>query len=285
MAPSGSIFFLNLLERAAQQAAHLDLGDPELLRDLDLRHALQKAHLDDLALTRGEAGERLLDDDAVVGEGELLVLGRIAVDDRRRVVVLHAGGGLERDRAVRGGGLHGLEHLIDGRVEILGDLGDRGRALELGGQRIGGLVDLCRELLQAAGHANAPALVPKVALDLAHDGGRGERGELQAARRVEAVDGLEQAQIADLHEVVDGLPAVLEFVGDEAHQVEVGHDELFAGVDIALFLEATEELARLLLIPGALTRGLRCHRHPPSCRAPGGQEPRAFRRRRTRSRG
>ena len=54
----------------------------------------------------------------------------------------------------------------------------------------------------------------------------GEEGS-QAARRVEAVDGLEQAQIADLHEVVDGLPAVLEFVGDEAHQVEVGHCLLY----------------------------------------------------------
>ena len=45
---------LNLLEGAAQQARHLDLGDTKLLGDLDLRHSLQEPQVDDLALARGE---------------------------------------------------------------------------------------------------------------------------------------------------------------------------------------------------------------------------------------
>ncbi len=81
--PFGVDLILDLLERPAQQAADLDLGDAELLGDLDLRHALEEAHLDDVTLPRGEARKRLLDDDTVVRKREIGILGRIAIDDRR----------------------------------------------------------------------------------------------------------------------------------------------------------------------------------------------------------
>jgi hypothetical protein len=52
-----------------------------------------------------------------------------------------------------------------------------------------------------------PALVAEVALELAADGGLGVGGEAVADLGVEPADGLEQPQVADLHEVIGGLRA------------------------------------------------------------------------------
>ena len=76
-----------------------------------------------------------------------------------------------------------------------------------------GPVDLKPQLLQAARDLDAPALVAEVAADLAHDGRRGVAGELAAARRVVAVDGVDQADHGDLGQVVDRLAAVAEAPG------------------------------------------------------------------------
>ena len=77
-------------------------------------------------------------------------------------------------------------------------------------------------------------------LDLAQDGGRGKRGELEPALRVKAVDRLEQAQIANLHQVVERLAAILKFVGKKPYQVHMGHDELLAGFRITGLLITTK---------------------------------------------
>ena len=114
------------------------------------------------------------------------------------------------------------------------------------------MVDLCRELLQATRNAHTPALVAEVTLDLTQDGGRGKRGELESALGIKAVDCLEQAQIANLHQVVERLTAVLKFVGKKPYQVHMGHDELLTCVRITGLFVATKQLAGFLLVPSGL---------------------------------
>ena len=155
----------------------------------------------------------------------------------------------QRHRAVGRGRLHGLKHLVDGGTQALSHLGHRGRALQLAREVVGRLVDLGGKLLQTAGHAHAPALVPEVALDLAHDGGRGKSRELKATIGVKAVDGLDQAYGCHLHEVVKRLAAVLELARQEADQVEMAHNQLLASLFVALFLVQAKELAGALLVP------------------------------------
>ena len=114
------------------------------------------------------------------------------------------------------------------------------------------MVNLGRELLQTTRYAHAPALVAEMAFDLAQDSGCRKRRELESALGVKAVDSLEQTQIADLHEVVERLAAILKFVGKKPYQVHMGHDELFAGVRITGLLVATKQLAGFLLVPSGL---------------------------------
>lgn len=90
-------------------------------------------------------------------------------------------------------------------------------------------------------------------LNLAQDGRRGKRRELESALGVKAVDSLEQTQIADLHEVVERLAAVLKFVGKKPYQVHMGHDELLTCVRITGLFVATKQLAGFLLVPSGLT--------------------------------
>ena len=70
--------------------------------------------------------------------------------------------------------------------------------------------DLHPQLLEPARHPDRPALVAEVALDLADDRRGRVRRELDAAVGVEAVDRLDQADRADLDEVLDRLAAVAE---------------------------------------------------------------------------
>lgn len=94
----------------------------------------------------------------------------------------------------------------------LGELGGRG------GQRQ-------PQLLEAARDADRPALVAEVPFDLADDGGGGVRGELDAALRVEAVHGLDQADGGDLGQIVQRLATVAEAPGQMLDEREVHTDE------------------------------------------------------------
>jgi hypothetical protein len=67
--------------------------------------------------------------------------------------------------------------------------------------------------LEPAWHLDRPALVAEVTLDFANDGGRGEGRKLQAALRLEALDCREQANVADLDDVLERLAPVAEFLG------------------------------------------------------------------------
>ncbi len=150
-----------------------------------------------------------------------------AVGDGGAVVVA-AVGGVEGDGRVGVGRLQALEDLLLGQPEVLGQLGHGGGAAVLLRQVAGGLGQAELELLQPARNPDGPALVAEVPLDLADDGRRGVGGELDGALEVEAVDGLDQPDGRDLHEVIERLAAVAEPPGQVLHQREVGLDEVIA---------------------------------------------------------
>ena len=91
-----------------------------------------------------------------------------------------------------------------------------------------------------------------MAFDLAQDSGCCKRRELEPALGVKAVDSLEQAQIANLHQIIERLAAVLKFVGKKPYQVHMGHDKLLTGVRITGLLVTTKQLAGFLLVPSGL---------------------------------
>src|SRR4051794_32976129 len=93
-----------------------------------------------------------------------------------------------------------------------GELVDRGRHLGV-------------QLLERARHADGPALVAEVALDLAYHVRRGVRGQRYLALELEAVDRLDQPDGADLLDVLHGLATTRIAPGQRAHQRQVALDE------------------------------------------------------------
>ena len=77
-APPAGYYYPELIahpvERAANQARHVHLGDADFLGDLGLRHSLGEAHPENLALALGKSRERRLQRSAVLGAVELGVL-------------------------------------------------------------------------------------------------------------------------------------------------------------------------------------------------------------------
>ena len=110
-------------------------------------------------------------------------------------------------------------------ADRLGELAGRGGAAQALGELGGRRADLHPQLLEPARHPDRPALVAEVALDLADDRGRGVRRELHAALGVEAVDRLDQADRADLDQVLERLAAVAEAAGAVLDQRQVQVDE------------------------------------------------------------
>ena len=163
-----------------------------------------------LLLLRGELLECHRERGPVVDDGHQRVVLADVLEDRERVGSVSSAVGLERDEVVRLTRLHGLEDLLGGDAEVLGDLGDRRRVLESLRERVDRLVHLERELLKTTRDLDGPALVAEVALDLPHDRGRRVGGELDLAVDVEAVDSLDEADGPDLDQVVDRLTAVPE---------------------------------------------------------------------------
>src|SRR6202022_1962560 len=84
------------------------------------------------------------------------------------------------------------------------------------------------KLLQPSRKANGRALVPEIPLDLSGHGEGGEGRELVPEVWIEALDGLDQAEIADLHDVVERFAPVLKFPREEVDEVVVGVDQLRA---------------------------------------------------------
>ena len=81
------------------------------------------------------------------------------------------------------------------------------------------------QLEYGTGGAHELRAVAQVVADLALDGGDGNRPQVAAARGLEAVDGLDEADGADLHEVVDGLASACVAARYGAHETHVLLDE------------------------------------------------------------
>ena len=161
--------------------------------------------------------------------------------ERVELPVLVRAAGRERERRVGAARLERLQDELLLHARGLRQLRDRRRAAELDGLLLDDLRELDVELLEPARDAHGPALVAKVALDLADDVRRRVGGQLDAALDVEAVDRLDQADAADLDEIVELLAAVGVAPRQRADEREVLLDQLLAGCEVALLVVAAEE--------------------------------------------
>src|SRR5215218_7315892 len=234
-------------ERAADQPRDVHLRQADALGDLRLRQSLLEAHAQDLALALRQVVERRTERRAVLAAVELSVLGADRVH-RLAAVVVTAGTGVERQGGVGGPDLHRLEHLLVGRPERLGDLGDARRVAELGGQLVDRTRHLRVELLQRARHANRPALVAEVALDLPHHV-RSRVGRYRhLSLEVETVDRLDQPDRPDLLDVLELLATAGVTTGERADERQVASDQLLARGRVAQLVVAPHQLAVLGLL-------------------------------------
>ena len=108
---------------------HLRVADP--LGDLRLGHVLDEAQPQDQPLALVEVGQGRVEGEPALDQLEALVLVADPLRGRRFVGVLAAGRPVERERAAVVVRLQHLEHVGLLELEALGDLADRGRALQL----------------------------------------------------------------------------------------------------------------------------------------------------------
>ncbi|MDQ0828825.1 hypothetical protein QF032_000669 [Streptomyces achromogenes] len=193
-----------------------------------------------------------------VSEDRLALLGAVAGDRR-----------VERGGVVAVGGDLRLDHLLGREVHQRGQLRHRRLPVQPAGQLVAGLRQLDAQLLEPPRNVHRPRRVPEEALDLADDVRQRERRELDLARDLEPVDGLDQADHPGLDDVLHVVPPSAEPARRETHQ---GHVHLDEGVARVLVLgcallengQPPEELARQLArvawshAPRRLDAGQRC---------------------------
>ena len=164
---------------------------------------------------------------------ELHVLDARVVDahgvEHRHAALVGVVAGVQRQRRVGVAGLDALDDVVHRAADAGGQLGRRRRPAQRLGELRGGAADLHPQLLQPPRHPDRPALVAEVALDLADDRRGGVRRELDAAVGVEAVDGLDQPDGADLDEVLERLAAVAEAARAVLDQRQVQAHQAVAG--------------------------------------------------------
>ncbi len=193
----------------------------------------------------------------------------------RRFLLVAADGPVEGERTAIVIGLEHLEHLGGVDAELLGDLADRGGALELDGQGRDRLVHLGHAIVQAARHAHRPDAVAEVALELAEDRRRGKGGEGSSAVGFETVDRVDEAEARNLEEVVERLAGAAVTQRQVLREGEVAAHQLLAGGLVAVLGKARPEKP-VVRQPVARSGGgvaldalglffFRCHR----CHAPG----------------
>ena len=147
------------------------------------------------------------------------LVGRALVAERLR----------QRTGRVRLRRLQRLDDLVLLGARRLGELGDRRRAAEIGRLRLDRPRQPHAQLLHAARHVERPGPVAEVALDLADDRRHRVGRELHLPLGVEALDREEQADRADLDQVLLRLPATRVARGQALHQRHVPLDELRRG--------------------------------------------------------
>src|SRR3989440_6470007 len=215
-----------LLERGTLEPRDVHLADAEPARDLRLRHLLVKPHRHDRALARGQmlhcAVEHVAHLDALqlrIGAADLL---------GHRAVVLPVAGRdrlVERDRHLGRAHLHRLRDVVGRDANAIRKLAYRWLATQLVLHLLVDADHRLVQLLQTAREPDRGSFVAEVPLDLACDSQRGEGRELVPEVGVKTLDGLDQAEVADLDDVVERFTAVLKFACQEVDEVVVGVDE------------------------------------------------------------
>ena len=158
-----------------------------------------------------------------LGGGSVEVVAGEQLADRRLALTTH--GLVQRGRLEAAEGRRGVAVLRDRRAELVGDLLLRRLAPVVLGEPLDDLVDPPLELLDATRGPHRPALVAEVALQLAADGRHGVREQVVAQARVEAVDGLGQAFVGHLAQVILRDTPVAEAGGDGLGDPPVDDDD------------------------------------------------------------
>ena len=228
----------HLRDRRSQQPRDVHLGDAHDARDLVLAQVVEEPQVDDAPLALRQRRGRDAQELQAVRARELLVGAAEAGDAALPGVI----GLVERRGVVAARAEHGLDDPLLARVQALGEVGDRGRASEAAAQALALAADRRVQLLQVARHVHRPPVVAEVPADLAADVRLGEGPQLDAAREVEAVDRLQQADAADLHEVVQRLAAVGVAARDAAHERQHPLDQLLAGLAVAVVVVAVQQI-------------------------------------------
>src|SRR5436190_12887003 len=235
-----------LLQRLVLDLADALAGDVERAADLVERArglAVQaEAHLDHAALALAEhlqrAAERLVPQRQrrpLVGERLRLILDE--VPELRLLVV--ADRFLEGYRRLRGAA--DLLDLLDGHLELKGDLERARLPAALGAQLALGAQDLVQLLDDVHGHADRAALVGERARDGLADPPRRVGGELEPLSVVELLRGADEADRPLLDQVEEGQALVAVALGDRDDEPEVRLDHLLLGAVVAA-LDALREL-------------------------------------------
>src|SRR4051812_34803992 len=237
----GGDLLADLLERAANQPRDVHLRDAHLLGDLRLRQPFEEAQMQDLSLALVEHTEARREHGTVLRHVVLVLLGPDRFERVELLAVLLPAARGQRERGVRTARLERLEHLFLLGAGRLCELTDRRRASELDRELLDEARQLHVQLLEPARHPHRPALVAEVPLDLADDVRRRVGRQLDAAVEVEAVDRLDQADGADLDEILELLAAVRVAPGERAHERHVLLDQLLARLEVALLVVAPQE--------------------------------------------
>src|SRR5262249_49492575 len=132
---------------------------------------------------------------------------------------------VDRRQAVQAARFHALQDVFFLDAGASRDLARRRRGTQLLTERGGGAVGFEVELLDAARDAHRPAAIAEVTLEFADDRGHRERGELESAIRLEALDRLQEADQCNLAQVVEGFAAVYESTRQELGEAHVLFDE------------------------------------------------------------
>ena len=225
----------DLAEGEIFQLADALAGDLEFLADFlkgQLLLAVQaEAQLDDAGFAGvegvdhgAEVGPEIFVAESLEGTDSCFVADQVA--ERGGVVVL-ADGGVERGGAdadgLEQGDLGGRDLQLRGDFLVLGLAAEFVREL---GNHLPHAGDLVHEV---NGEADGLGLVGQGALHRLLDPPRGVGGELAALGGVEALDGLDQAEVAFADQVHEREAHLVIIVGDFHDQAQVGLDHVIAG--------------------------------------------------------
>ena len=154
------------------------------------------------------------------GRGLERGLGRLVLDHVAELGVAVLAERLGQREGV-GGEAHRLGDLGLGHLEVGGELGQRGRAAELGLEPAPRLLEAGQRVAGVHGEADRAARVGDAAGDGLADPPRGVRGELEALAPVELLDGVDEAEVALLDEVEQRQARGLVLLGDRHDEAEV----------------------------------------------------------------